>query len=307
MVALLAIVGVKVFWTYYMIHLLDHVSASTTLRRDYGIQTPDRAGNQRLPHVGTLAQDPEETDDGSDSEGLSDPVTEAAPDYLEGLGDGDLTGAHLIQIIMGQLGTLCEEDRTALTGVLARSTVHEATEVLGGEHAICHRLRWSLQGYMDEPGEMELPRYWLLWLAKVQRCLGAAGRRRPDPRTLIDMEENVLMQVGGHKLTAGERLARPHRPAAWTEALQRLTQLPPHIATRSRAILRKWLSEKAQQTGYTLAAVGMMLRDVLMDCTLQPLEAAAEKKAAEAAAEVQQALQHYRGIAPGHSDGRDGH
>ena len=119
-----------------MIHVFDHVSASTTLRGDCGIQTPDRAGNQRPPHVGTLAQDPEETDDGSDSEGSSDPVTEAAPDYLEGLGDGDLTGAHLIQIIMGQLGTLWEEDRTALTGVLARSTVHEATEVLGGDHAI---------------------------------------------------------------------------------------------------------------------------------------------------------------------------
>ena len=119
-----------------------------------------------------------------------------------------------------------------------------------------------------------VPRYWLVWLARVQRCLSAAGCRHSDQRALIEMEENVMMQVGGHKLTAGERLARPHRPAAWTEALQRLTQLPPTIATRSRAILRKW-----QRTGYTLTAVGMMLRDVLMDCTLEPLEAAAEKKA----------------------------
>ena len=115
-------------------------------------------------------------------------------------------------------------------------------------------------------------------------------------RAPIDAEDSMLMQVGGHKLTTGERLARPHRPVEWTEALRKLTQLPPHIATRSRAILRKWLSEKAQQTGYTLAAVGMMLRDVLMDCTLRPLEAAAEKKAAEAAAEIPPALQHYLNI-----------
>ena len=114
------------------------------------------------PKWARLLKTQKETEDGSDSEGLSDQVAEAAPNYLVDLGDGELTWARLIHIIMRQLGDLWEEDRTALTGVLARTAVHEATEVLGSDHALCNRLRWFLQIYMDEPGEMELARYWLL-------------------------------------------------------------------------------------------------------------------------------------------------
>ena len=111
-----------------------------------------------------------------------------------------------------------------------------------------------------------------------------------------DVETSCLMQVTGSRMSHSVRAAQPHRPREWLRALgPRLEGLAPATASRVRALLRQWLTMRINRIAGSTVVVGIMIRDVLHECTLLPPVESVEVEAQRIAEEIQQDIEAYLG------------
>ena len=70
-----------------------------------------------------------------------------------------------------------------------------------------------------------------------------------------------------------------------------MDELPPEVGRRVRALMRLWLTRRINIVASTTVVMGMMIRDVLHECTLTPPSETVEAESQRLAAEIQRDIE----------------
>ena len=162
-------------------------------------------------------------------------------------------------------------------------------------------LRRSTAAYRRFGRVDDLAPFWRDWAMRLEtRVMEDAAfpdflARLREGHAREDESDDVtgLMQTGGRRLSAADRAVRPRRPNEWMEARTIIDRLPRTVAERVRTILRNFLTGRVNRVGFIYVEMGMMLRDVLYDTSVDTLSRSQEDTAQNAAMQIQRVVESY--------------